>query len=338
MRPRSPHALVATRPKLGFLGVGWIGRSRLEAMARSGLADIAVIADPSHDAVAAVSAEHSDVQVARSLDELLESQPAGVVIATPSAMHVDQVTRALAAGSAVFCQKPLGLTATDARAAVAAAHDADLLLGVDMSYMHLAATAAVQQLLDSGELGEVFDMELVFHNAYGPDKAWFYDYELSGGGCLIDLGTHLIDLALRFGGADGATLTSARRLQSGREVDRGEKGVEDFAAVELQLPGGAVARVACSWNLHAGRDAVISIELHGTRGGAAIRNVGGSFYDFEAVRFQRTSETLLAAPPDDWSGRAGVEWLRQLAGGSGYDAAVDRVVTVAELIDEAYGR
>jgi predicted dehydrogenase len=42
----------------------------------------------------------------------------------------------------------------------------------------------------------VFAVDLVFHNAYGPDKPWFYDPELSGGGCVMDLGVHLVDLAL----------------------------------------------------------------------------------------------------------------------------------------------
>jgi predicted dehydrogenase len=48
----------------------------------------------------------------------------------------------------------------------------------------------------SGELGRVFAVDLVFHNAYGPDKPWFYDPELAGGGCVMDLGVHLVDLAL----------------------------------------------------------------------------------------------------------------------------------------------
>jgi predicted dehydrogenase len=54
----------------------------------------------------------------------------------------------------------------------------------------------IRETLRSGELGRVFAVDLVFHNAYGPDKAWFYDPELSGGGCVMDLGVHLVDLAL----------------------------------------------------------------------------------------------------------------------------------------------
>jgi predicted dehydrogenase len=329
---------VATRPRLGFLGVGWIGRSRLDAIARSGLGKITAIADASDEALRATSADYGAAASAHDLDELLAMGVDAVVIATPSALHVQQVRRALAAGAAVFCQKPLGLNAREASEAVAAACDANLLLGVDMSYRQLAATAAIDRLLSEGALGEVFAMELVFHNAYGPDKPWFYDYALSGGGCLIDLGTHLVDLALRFGRADRARVKTARRLAAGRTLGPGEPVVEDYAALELELSSGVPATVACSWHLHAGRDAVIDIQLHGTRGGACIRNVGGSFYNFEALLFQGTTDKVLVRPPDDWFGRAGVEWLRSLVAGARFDPEVEQLVTVAEIIDEAYGR
>src|SRR5581483_11998218 len=77
-----------------------------------------------------------------------------------------------------------------------AARKADRLLGVDLSYRFISQAKAIRDLVRQGELGEVFAAELMFHNAYGPDKDWFYERALSGGGCVIDLGIHLIDLAL----------------------------------------------------------------------------------------------------------------------------------------------
>ena len=73
--------------------------------------------------------------------------------------------------------------------------------------------------------------------------------------------------------------------------------VEDYAVARLDLAGGATAQLACSWNLPAGREAVISATFYGTGGGVAMRNVDGSFYDFEAERFRGTSrEALVRAP------------------------------------------
>src|SRR3712207_6976378 len=55
---------------------------------------------------------------------------------------------------------------------------------------------AIREIVQSGGLGRTYAVDLVFHNAYGPDKPWFYDPALSGGGCVMDLGVHLVDLAL----------------------------------------------------------------------------------------------------------------------------------------------
>ena len=75
----------------------------------------------------------------------------------------------------------------------------------------------------------------------------------------------------------------------------------------LGLDNGSTVRIACSWNLQAGREAVIESTFFGTQGGACFRNVNGSFYDFVAERFRGTAREILAAPPDEWGGRAAVD-------------------------------
>src|SRR3954471_21664542 len=100
----------APRPRLGFLGLGWIGLNRLAAIARADVAEIVAISDPLEETFFA-AAEHAPsarrftnpnqlFDVALDLD--------GVVIATPSAQHSEQCIAALKRGIAVFCQKPLG--------------------------------------------------------------------------------------------------------------------------------------------------------------------------------------------------------------------------------------
>ena len=78
-----------------------------------------------------------------------------------------------------------------------AAREADRLLGVDLSYRHTEAVRRIKALIDDGRLGDIFAADLVFHNAYGPGKPWFFDKNQSGGGCVIDLGVHLVDLERR---------------------------------------------------------------------------------------------------------------------------------------------
>jgi predicted dehydrogenase len=97
---------VARPARVGFLGVGWIGRHRMEAMLATGLVEAAAIADPSPEMLEAASTLRTQAKLLDELDELLALDLDGVVIATPSAQHAEQTIRALNAGVAVFCQKP----------------------------------------------------------------------------------------------------------------------------------------------------------------------------------------------------------------------------------------
>src|SRR5438270_7852948 len=90
-RPAEKHG----KPRLGFLGVGWIGRNRLEAIAKSGLAEIKAIMDPSPQQAEKASALAPKAEIAGSVEELLEIGLDGVVIATPSALHAAEATQAL---------------------------------------------------------------------------------------------------------------------------------------------------------------------------------------------------------------------------------------------------
>ena len=309
---------VATRPRLGFAGDGWIGRHRREAVEATGAGETVAVADPAVEGCLG------------SFEELLELELDGIAIATPSALHAEQAIAALERGIAVFCQKPLGRNAEETRAVVEAARRADRLLAVDLSYRHTAAAKAVRNEVRSGRVGRVLAADLVFHNAYGPDKPWFYSRELAGGGCLVDLGVHLVDLALW-------TLDFPPvRVRSAHLVTPPGREVEELALAELEL-GDAVVRIACSWHLHAGRDARIEASFHGDGGGVALANVGGSFYDLRTERYRTTQSETLAEPPDDWGGRAAVAWARRLAEGGRFDAETERVVTVAETLDAIYG-
>src|SRR4051812_3223262 len=190
------HPSATIRPRVGFLGVGWIGHHRMKAIADSGAVNLAAIADPSPAMIARAAELAPHAKAVSTLDDLLDENLDGIVIATPSALHAEQATRALDRGVAVFCQKPLARSVSETKRVIQSARNANKLLGVDLSYRFLNSTEKMRELLLSGELGKIFAVDLVFHNAYGPDKPWFYNRALSGGGCVMDLGIHLIDLAL----------------------------------------------------------------------------------------------------------------------------------------------
>jgi predicted dehydrogenase len=328
----------APLPRLGFAGVGWIGLHRMRAILESGHGTVAAICDPADAARALAAREVPDAVLTGTFEDLLERDLDGIVIATPSALHGSQAIAALERGVPVFCQKPLARTAGEAHAVVAAARAADRLLAVDMSYRHTRAMQAVRDLVQRGELGAVFAADLVFHNGYGPDREWFHERLLSGGGCMMDLGVHLVDLALWALGFPRVTATTASLYAQGKLLSADTDLVEDYATAEVHLVTGTSVRIACSWNLAIGADAEIAARFYGTRGGAAFRNVNGSFYDFEALRFSGTQTGSVVTPPDDWGGRAAVAWAAHLARNRGFDPEVEQAVDVAAVIDSVYGR
>ena len=329
--------------RLGFLGVGWIGLSRLRAVVQSGAAEIACIADAAPESVtraaqAALMPMQPPPRTVASLEELLEEELDGLVIATPSGQHAQQAIAALTRGLAVFCQKPLATSAAEATRVVGVARALDRLLDVDFCYRTVAGVPELARLVRSGDLGEVFAVDMAFHNAYGPDKSWFYDRGQSGGGCVMDLGIHLVDLLLWALGFPEVVEVRSHLYAEGKPLAIRETALEDYAAAELRLASGTVARLACSWRLPAGRDAVIEAAFYGTRGAAILRNVNGSFYEFTVEHCEGTRRRLVAGPPDDWGGRAVCAWAQRLAENAAFDSGAERLVAVAHVVDRIYGQ
>ena len=318
--------------RLAFLGAGWIGRNRMKALLDTGEVEAVAICDPDAECASQAHDLAPDARLAGSIDDLLRSEPDGIVIATPSAQHAGQCIAALDSGVAVFCQKPLGRNAGEVQAVLAAAQRADRALGVDLSYRHTAAMQAIRERLRAGDVGRAFAADLVFHNAYGPQSAWFWDPRQSGGGCLIDLGVHLVDLALWLLDFPEVRDARATLLRDGRAAQADE--VEDYAIAELRLANGVVVRLACSWNLNAGQDAQIGASIYGTEGALEMRNENGSFFDFAADVLRGRERQRIASPPDDWGGRAAVAWLRAID--RGFEASTSGMLATARTLDQLY--
>ncbi len=327
---------------------------RLEAVVAAGIAIPAALCDASSERLDALSRKVGVDGAAPDCfadpDDLLRHAAGlrldGVVIATPNALHAPQTLAALDRGLAVFCQKPLAVTGEEARRLVAAARAADRRLGIDYTYRTLGSTAELRRLLREGALGRVWSVDAVFHNGYGPDKPWCFDPALAGGGALLDLGVHLVDLAFWLLEARAVQAVSGAVFREGRPLAprrRGEGAVEidDFATARIDFESGAgesaAAALAVSWNAHAGRDCVFRLSLFGTAGGAELRNVGGSFYDFELARFSGRSEEIVARDSGESLGSGIVAWAEQLARSPRFDPESVRSILVSDAVDAIYG-
>ncbi|MBV8805285.1 MAG: Gfo/Idh/MocA family oxidoreductase, partial [Sinobacteraceae bacterium] len=322
--------------------VGWIGLNRLRAIAEEGGAEIVGIVDAlpaaAHAAISCIEQHARNACVVGDFDELLTQDLDGIVIATPSGLHAAQATAALQRGTAVFCQKPLARTASEAGRVISAARDSDKLLSVDFCYRTVTGVPQLVDLARGGELGEIYAADLVFHNAYGPDKAWFYDRQQSGGGCVMDLGIHLLDLALLVLDYPRVRSVTSQLHAAGKLLAKPVDELEDHAFAEVQFNTGATVRIACSWRLSAGQDAVIEAAFYGTRGAVILHNLEGSFYNFAVEHCVGTARHTVAMGDNRWGGRAANAWVHELSQGARFDARANRFYDLSVLIDAIYGR
>jgi predicted dehydrogenase len=331
------EVITGAKTELAFVGTGWIGLNRMKALMDEGVSKAVAIYDSdTKNARKAAEIAHGAV-ILNDFDDLLETRPEGIVIATPSAMHAEQCIKALHRGIPVFCQKPLARNAEETRTVISAAYVANRHLGVDMSYRY---TDGMQKIYHRhrNDLGRIFAVDLVFNNAYGPDKQWFYNKKLSGGGCLLDLGVHLVDLALWVLGFPEISSVSSAVYMKGKLMDTEKDFTEDYATAQLITSDDILMRLVCSWTLHAGQDADIRASFHGTRGSALFHNLNGSFYDFETVIARGTKREVVSTPPDDWGGKAIVNWVRELQESNLFRESSFLYYNTAEAIDRIYRR
>lgn len=330
------QTITADTLKLGFCGMGWIGKSRMNAILEHDLAREITIADPNPDVANTLSGELPEIQCYDSLDEILQSDVDGIVIASPSALHAEQCLKALEHGKAVFCQKPLGRNLEETLEVVKTAERRNLLLHVDFSYRITKGLQQIKQIIRSGELGAIYGINLVFHNAYGPDKTWYKNPQLSGGGCLMDLGIHLIDLLYWIFDNPNLKHHQSHIFHQGKADFDQTAQVEDYAVAQCVMNNQTSVQLSCSWFLPAGTDCIIEATFYGENGGLAFKNINGSFYDFQATRFYGTNSEILTSPPDKWEGKAAVNWAEELLRGNKFDREAYKYVSVARELESFY--
>ncbi len=329
---------VMIKPKLAFVGTGWIGLTRIKSLMEHDICEPVAIFDTYNENEQKALAICPGAEIYPTIDDVVKSKPDGIVIATPSALHYEQSMAALKSGIPVFCQKPLSRTAAESKEIIEQARKSDRLLGVDLSYRFTDGMQKIFGLAGNNELGNIYAADLVFHNAYGPDKEWFYNPKLSGGGCLIDLGIHLVDLALWVLDFPETKNVQASLFSKGKRLTNLQEVSEDFVTAQVETSEGKVIRITCSWNLSAGKNAEIKADFYGTDASAKFSNLNGSFYDFETQLCRGTNSEVISSPPDDWGGRALIDWTHKLQRSNRFDESVTHYEKVAKVIDQIYGR
>jgi len=234
----------------------------------------------------------------------------GVSVALPNALHAPVTIDALRAGLHVLCEKPMAMNAGEARRMIAAAAKARRRLMVCFSYRFRPDSIALKRTVDSGAIGELYFGRTTWLRRRGLPGfgGWFGQKALSGGGPIIDLGVHRLDLAMWLMGSPRPVTVSAsvfdpiaRRLAKEKKV---RFDVEDLGCALVRFDNGATLVLEASWAGFQQKREEMTTRLLGTRGGIVQQNVGEG-YDFEAHVYTerdgslwecRLQQTLLPVP------------------------------------------
>jgi predicted dehydrogenase len=284
--------------RTGFAGVGHLGAALLEAAARVDAIVPVAIQDPGAARLQELAAQYPDLATFTDYEALIETAGLeAVVISTPTYLHATQGRMALARGIHALVQKPIARNGAEADALLDTAAAGDARLLVDYSYRYTPAAQAARAAVEAGRLGTLRSVQARFHNIWGPPGGWFFDRERAGGGALMDLGVHMIDLPLYLLGFPPAGITAAH-LWRGDGPPGAE--VEDFATLTGTI-GGAPFHCEVSWQVPLPQTE-ISLTLYGTEGTLAWHNLDGSFFDFAAHLGHHQWDEPLASGPADLRG------------------------------------
>ena len=269
---------------IGLIGAGYMGKAHTIAYKA-----VRSIFPTALNPVCACIATSSEEGAARNAQELgwnrstgdwrtLVNDPAidAIVVATPPATHKDIVLAALALGKPVFCEKPLGMTAAESLMLAQAAESAGVANMVGYNYIRTPASQLARHIIESGEIGEIIHVaaehvEDYLHDPRAPASWRTREATATRAGALADVGSHLLNLALRLGGPVDALVADMNTVHAQRQGPHGMEAVEndDQGNVMLRFASGALGALSFS-RVAAGRKMGYTYRITGTKGAIAF--------------------------------------------------------------------
>jgi predicted dehydrogenase len=280
----SADSVSDTPLRVGIIGLGFAGRASLETFAENSQADVVALADADRTRLAASGAAHHITNLYEDYRDLLSQEDVeAVVVATPNYLHAPVAIAALRADKHVLCEKPLARTGPEAEQIVQTAIETGRVLQVIFNHRARADVQTLKSYVDAGGLGRIYYAKAFWMRRAGIPGlgSWFTSKEMAGGGPLIDIGVHMLDMALYLlGEPDVATVSAAAYSELG---PRGRGGgstykmyvdspyeVEDLATAFVRFVDGTTLTLETSWATYRRPSDEFGVALFGTEGGAEI--------------------------------------------------------------------
>lgn len=282
---------MAGKTRIGIVGMGKIGTVHARAFGGVPGVEVAALCDTRADVLQAKGEEFS---VGAQFDDyrtmLRQAEVDAVVVCTPNFTHCRTTIDALKAGKHVLCEKPMALNAREGARMVAAAAKARKVLQMGMVWRHKPDAKAAREYVEQGSLGRVYHMRLVLRRRRGIPGlgGWFTTRALSGGGVLIDIGVHFLDLCMWLAEAWEPERVSAvlhaefgtpmrdyvfTGMWAGPPRYDGTFDVDDYATGMVRFPGKLTLSFDLAWAANCEEGNVV--EILGRKGGLRLADGNG---------------------------------------------------------------
>ncbi len=274
---------MARKLKVGVIGTGGISGVHFSGHKKCGFAEVVALADVDPAALARRAAENNvpddrcfaDYRKLLAIDEL-----DAVSICTPNVLHAKQTIAALKAGKHVLCEKPMAMTPAQAQKMIDTAEAAGKKLQIGLHHRFRNEAAFIQPLVAKGKLGSVYYARCQAIRRRGvPSWGVFGQMDKQGGGGLIDIGVHMIDLTWYLMGCPTPKSVSGQayrtigdtsgHIGSFGKWDHKTYTVEDFATGLVRFESGATMSIECGFNVNLDADRM-ACHIVGDKGGAGL--------------------------------------------------------------------
>jgi predicted dehydrogenase len=275
-----------TKPlRVGVVGLGWAGETHLKNYLKVPGVEVVAVAALEEDRRQAMRDEYGVPGLYEDYREMISRDDIDAVsVATPNHLHAPVSIAALKSGKHVLCEKPLARTGPEAAGISTAAAEANRVLRIAFSQREREDVRILKQYVEEGRLGRIYHAKATWmrRNGIPGMGGWFTNKEMAGGGPLIDLGVHMLDMALYLIGEPDVLSVSAAtyaelgpRGRGGRTDSKqtfgGAYEVEDLATAFVRLQDGATMNLEAGWAVYGNYGDDFGITLYGTEGGAEMK-------------------------------------------------------------------
>ena len=352
------EGVIVSKFRVGIIGVGFIATLKhLEGLAANAdLCDVVAVCDL--DLGRAEKAKENfgsaDCSVTTDWHELVADPSIDIIyVCTWNLSHCEITCAALEAGKHVMCEKPMAVTGADARQMVETAKRTGKKLTIGYQNRLRQDTQVLRGVVDAGELGEVYVAKAHAVRRRGvPTWGVFTDKEKQGGGPLIDIGTHALDLALWYMGNYEVDSVTGSVFEKLRDKPEGNPGggwdpktfsVEDSAFGYIRMKNGAVIFLEAAWALNVKNPREAAVTLIGTDGGAEIERTGS---EYEVTVNKVVAKRMVVSGPDASQPDSGSfttlgtletkQWLEAIRDDTDPIVLPAQACTVTEILEAIY--